>query len=136
MQIHIKTKEFEMTDAIQKYLDKKLKVIQKLVEYAPGKHEVWIELLKTTQHHNKGKYFESKIDIALKKRTIHAQERGENIYEAIDKMEARVVRELKHYKDKYSAKERRQARKWKALTHFSSAVFSKKKSWRNKDEGM
>jgi len=136
MQIHKTTKGFELTGAIEKYLDKKLNVIKKLIDYAPGKHETWIELAKTTQHHNKGNYFESKIDIALKNRTIHAQERGESLYEAIDKMEARVIRELKHYKDKFSAKERRQARKWKALTHFSSAVFSRKKGGRNRDEGM
>lgn len=127
---------FSTTQAIESYLDKRLKTVKDLLPYAKGKHEVWIELSKTSQHHHKGNYFEAKIDIALKKRTIHAEERAETIYEAIDKMEKRIIRELKHYKDKFQAKERRQARKLKAMMRFSPLVFVKKKGWRNRQEGM
>jgi ribosomal subunit interface protein len=136
MQIHIKTTGFDMTEAIENYLDKKLKNVKRLIGFAPGKREVWIELSKTTQHHNKGNYFEAKIDIELKRKPIHEMERAENLYEAIDKMESKIGQELKHYKDKSVSKDLRQARKWKLLTHLSPFAFIKRKGQRDKGEGM
>ena len=136
MNIHTKSTSFTMSQSIENYLNKKLKTIKKLLPYVKGKHEVWVELSKTTRHHHKGNYFEAKIDIILKNRTIHAEERSESIFSAIDKMEIRIIRELKHYKDKFFAKERRQARTWKAITHFSPLAFVKRKGGRNKEEGI
>ena len=136
MNLHTNVTGFEMTPAIQNYLDKRLKNVKKLVSYAPGKQEIWVELEKTSQHHNKGNYFESRIDIALKNRTIHEEERAENLYEAIDKMESKITRELKHYKDKFFSKELRQARKWKLLTHLSPLSFMRNLRKRDREEGM
>ena len=125
-----------MTPAIEGYLDKKLKNIKKLLGYSKGKRDVWVELSKTTQRHSKGAFFEAKVDIALKKKTIHAAERDERLYDAIDKMEARIIRELKHYKDKYISKEKRRARALKTFMRFSPLAIIKKKGWRNREEGM
>ena len=136
MLLHTNTTGFEITPAIEGYLNKKLKNIKKLLGYSKGKRDVWVELSKITQRHSKGSLFEAKIDIALKKRTIHAEEREERLYDAIDKMEARIIRELKHYKDKYIAKEKRKARTIKALMRFSPLAIIKRKGWRNKEEGM
>ncbi len=136
MNIHIKTTGFTLTPAIENYLAKRLKNIKKLLGYTKGKRDVWVELEKITKHHHKGNFFEASIDIALKKRTIHAEERGEGLYEAIDKMESRIIRELKHYKDKFIAKEKRQARVWKKLMRLSPFAFTRKKGVRDREEGI
>lgn len=134
MNLHTQTKGFEITRAIEHYLDKRLRTIRRVLKRVPGKREIWIELSKITQHHHKGNYFEAKIDVALKNKTLHAEERAESLYEAIDKMEARIVRELKHYKDKTIAKDLRQARRWKALTRLSPLIIIRRKGQRRRNE--
>jgi ribosomal subunit interface protein len=136
MNLHLEVKGFDLTQAIENYLNKKLKNIRKFTKRARGKHEIWIELSKTTKHHKKGSYFQAKIDIEMKNRTIHAQERGESIYEAIDKMEADINRELKHYKDKYITKERKQARIWKRFLRLSPLARRDMRGKRDKEEGI
>jgi len=125
-----------MTPGIQDYLDKKLVNIKELLWHAPGKHEMWIELSKTTAHHLKGNFFEVKVDIELKKRNIHIEERAETLYAAIDKVDSILTQELKHYKDKFTAKNMRQARIWKKLMRLSPMAFIYQKGKREREEGM
>lgn len=131
----IKTTNFEMTPAIEKYLRKRLKAIEDIVDQMKGKRELWIELARVSEHHQKGAIFEAKLDLILKRKSLRAEATKDDLYSAIDEVRDDMLRELKKYKGKMSAQQRRAARVWKKLTHLSPLVYFKEKGRREREEG-
>jgi ribosomal subunit interface protein len=119
MKIIIKTKNLELTDGLQVFVDKKIGSIKKYInilkEDTPEKGktlaEVFVELKKETKHHRKGNIFLVKAMINLPGRIITVSSKADDIFEAIIDAKDELKTEIKKYKFKNSEKNLRQRMK-------------------------
>lgn len=95
MHLNIKTSGFNLTPNIQDYLNKKIGALEKFIA-AQYKEAVKIdvEVSRDTFHHKKGDVFEAKIHLVMPRGDIYAIEKSQDIFSAIDLLEAKVKHEL------------------------------------------
>jgi len=105
MKIIIKTKNIELTKALQDFIEEKIGGLKKFIitleeKPAVGKTpvEALVEVEKETEHHKKGKIFKAVAKITLKGKNLIAQARSENINSAIVKLKDQIQKEIKKYK--------------------------------------
>jgi putative sigma-54 modulation protein len=99
MQINIKSSNFELTEAIRSYAQKKIDKMEKFL----GTTKVItaeIELEKTSNHHNKGEIYRAEINLELPQELLRIEKTEKDLYKAIDKAESHMVLLLKKYKEK------------------------------------
>lgn len=113
MNTNLKTSNITATQAISDYLDKRLKKINKIV----GNDSVncFVELAKTTDHHNKGDIFRAELHIVGPGRDLYASSEKEDLYVAIDDASDEALRILKSEKKKSASLMRRGGAKVKAM---------------------
>jgi len=99
MKINIKATGIELTEAIQEYAEKKVGALEKYFKHSSDSHLVQVELGKTTNHHKEGAIFRAEIHITGGMDVYVASEE-EDLYAAIDLMEADAARELQSEKSK------------------------------------
>lgn len=102
MKIIIKSKNIELTPAIESYINKKLKFIDKLLEKHLKNAEaiVNIEIAKTTLHHRKGNIFYAEANLTLPSKFLRAEEQNINLYAAIDLLKDKIKQEILKFKSK------------------------------------
>jgi len=105
MKIIIKTKNIELTKALQDLVEEKIGGLKKFIitleeEPVVGKNliEAFVEVEKETEHHKKGKIFKAVAKITLKGKNLIAQARSESINSAIVKLKDELQQEIKKYK--------------------------------------
>ncbi|MCX6718052.1 MAG: ribosome-associated translation inhibitor RaiA [Candidatus Staskawiczbacteria bacterium] len=117
MKIIIKTKNLELTDDLQSFIEKKIFSLKKFINILKypdeGKTlaEIFVEVEKETKHHKKGNIFLVKSRIYLPGREIISQARGEDLFKAIVSAKDELKMEIEKYKFKKIDKNRRQQRK-------------------------
>lgn len=119
MQIKIKTINIEMTDAISSYVEEKLRSVEKFA--VPHEEEdplLYVEIGKTTNHHQSGDIFRAEVSMNLRGRQFRAVSEKDDLYAAIDDMRAELVRVLTSHKDKERTMVRRGAGMIKNLLRF------------------
>lgn len=104
MRTNLKTKNIELTPAIEMTAEKKLVLpIKKLIAKLDAKMDIIldIELGRTTKHHNKGKIWRSEIQLALPglKRMLRAETVAESLQKAVNLVKNEITREIKKYKE-------------------------------------
>lgn len=114
MNIHIKTTNITLTDAISEYANKRLEKIANLIEN-DSSAQCDVELGRTTAHHNKGDIFKCEIHLVGSGINIYNSAEKEDLYVAIDEVQDDVMRELKAGKKKYTSRIRRGGAKVKAM---------------------
>ena len=126
MKIITKTKNFELTDGMQIFVDTKLASLKKFIdvlkEDAPGKGkslaEVFVELGKETAHHRKGNIFTCQLDVKLPGRRLVVKANSDDLNKAVVGARKELEREIKEYKVKKIEKNLRQRRKSRKEINF------------------
>jgi len=120
MQIIIKSKNLEITDALKEYAEEKInglkrfvEVLKKDVEIGKDVAEFFVEIEKETKHHRKGDIFIAKGKLNLPGKTIVVSARKDDVWMAIVAMVDAFQVEVKQYKLKNVETTRREQRKTK-----------------------
>jgi len=136
MQISIKTKNFKLTSAIEKYINEKMNSLDKFLWVEEDfKIETFVEIEKTTLHHKKGYVFRTEGQMKVPGKNIRAEVVLEDLYLAINEMKDELQRQLKEYKNKLISRRKRSARIVKKEIRLSSQARFYKKG-RIREEGF
>ncbi len=102
VELHITGTNTELTPAVRRYIERKL---GKLNRHLPGilesKVEISEEKTKSPQQR-----FVVRVTVTGSGTRLHSEERGEDLFKAIDKVAAILTRQLEHYKGKLYEKGR------------------------------
>lgn len=106
MQINVKTKDIEMTDAIRQYVEEKMEAIAKLVDEYDAAAMVDVEVGKSSQHHNKGPFLRAEMNMTFLGNMFRSEEQREDLYEAIDVAKDDLRRQVVEHKDRVKDEQR------------------------------
>lgn len=89
----------ELTDAIKKYVEDKLKAVSKLTEkFEPC--DVRVEVGKTQKGQQKGMIFRAEFNLTIPGVVLRSESVQDDLYAAIDVAVDELRRQVKKYKDK------------------------------------
>ena len=83
----------ELTTAITKYVNSRLEVVNRFLN--DDQALVYVEVAKTTNHHNKGEIYKAEIDIRSKGNKFYVVSEKTDLYTAINDAKEQVSKELK-----------------------------------------
>src|SRR3989338_11359451 len=107
MRLNIKGTNLELTRSIYVYIERKIGELDRFVQNVGSGDpsmphetvEAWLEVGRTTHHHNKGDVFRAELQIRLPgKEGIRAEAEEWDLHRAIDKVKEEMQRQLKNYK--------------------------------------
>jgi len=102
MELQITGKNMELTPAVRRYIERKLgKLNRHLPNIIESKVEISEEKTKSLQQH-----FIVRATVTGSGTRLHGEERGEDLFKAIDKAAAIMTRQIEHYKGKLYEKGR------------------------------
>ena len=112
MNITIK-KSLDTTPSLETYIDKKLAPLSKFLKHFEenGEVELWLEVSRTTKHHNKGEeLFKAVANLQLPGKMLRSEACAPDIRKAIDTVRDMLHMEIEKYKEKHekSAKHSRE----------------------------
>lgn len=112
MQIIIKTKNFELTGFLEKFINEKIGKLEKFAKtLGRDSMEVFVEVEKETNHHKKGDLFIANLQIHLPGKMLMAKAHGEDLQKAIIDAKDELEIEIKKHKLKVIEGPRRKMRK-------------------------
>jgi ribosomal subunit interface protein len=86
MKINTKYTGIEPTTAIEVYIEKRLKSLEKLIKsvdpYEEG--ELFLDVGRTTKHHNKGEVYKAVIELDVPGKDFRVSEQGEDLRASLD----------------------------------------------------
>lgn len=106
MNLNIKTTNTSLTPAIKDYLEKKLMMLDKIVDFDRDNVLVEAEIGKTTQHHQKGDVFRAEVNLSIGGHFFRAVSEMDDLYAAIDTVKDQLSQEVKSSKDKHKTEMR------------------------------
>ncbi|MEW5805409.1 MAG: ribosome-associated translation inhibitor RaiA [Patescibacteria group bacterium] len=112
MKLQLSTNDFQLTPAIENYLEKKLGKTEKLLSRFDGEFLFEVSIARIS-HQREGKILELVLNLHLPKKIIRTQEKGGDIYALIDIVEEEIARQVKTEKNKSLTKVRKGARQAK-----------------------
>ena len=122
MKIIIKTKNIDASPVLNNFIEKKFSGLKKFInilkredEIGKTLAEVFVEVERETKHHKKGEVFLVKAQVALPGRNIMAEERADDLFEAVVKAKEELKLEIEKFKFKKIDKNRRKQRKFKKI---------------------
>lgn len=104
MKIIIKTKNLELSQSLENYINEKIgglkKFIKNLQKKEEGKtlSEVFVEVEKETKHHRHGEVFVAKAQVMLPGKSLIAKASKEDLLLAIVEVKDELQQEIKKYK--------------------------------------
>lgn len=121
MKIITKTKNLELTEALEAYIEEKITPLKKFINVLKQDTpdglktlaEVFIEIEKETIHHRKGDIFSVRAQINLPGKGLNAQAKTDDLYGSIIKVKDELKTEIEKYKVKKIDVDRRKQRKAK-----------------------
>ena len=134
MKIIIRTKNLKLISSLEEYINRKINSLERFF-INPLEAEFRVEIEKTTQHHRKGKVFQTLVQIQLPGKIIGAESVSQDLRLAIDEVKDELQQELKKYKEKMLAKRKRTQRNIKKDLHLSSRARFFRKG-RIREEGI
>ncbi len=101
MKFSIKTKNLELTEEIENYLNKKLEGLKKFTSnFNQGLLKGAVEIGRTTKHHQTGDIFRAEINLSINGKLFRAESEQESLYAAIDEVRDDLELEIKKFKEK------------------------------------
>jgi putative sigma-54 modulation protein len=103
MQINIKGKNIELTEAIKDHALKRATNLEKLlsnIEEGGGEVKINFEVGQSTKHHKSGVIFHSDCLINIDGQEFYASSDKEDLYQAIDEIKEELFRDIKKSKDR------------------------------------
>jgi ribosomal subunit interface protein len=109
MRTIIQISNIEHTSAIEEYVSKKLKSVERLLK---GRDEaiMRIEVGMSTKHHKKGDVYFAEASLHIKGKELRSVERADDLYAAIDAMKDEIFDELTSYMGKQQTEKKQGAR--------------------------
>ena len=102
MELQITAKNIELTPAVRRYIERKLsKLTRHLTNIRKSDVEVFGEATKSPQQH-----FGVQVTVDSNGTILRGEERGEDLFAAIDKVTLVMSRQIEHYKGKLYKKGR------------------------------
>ncbi|MGC9599253.1 MAG: ribosome-associated translation inhibitor RaiA [Minisyncoccia bacterium] len=104
MKINIKT-NLDLTAPLRTYVDEKLVPLAKFIKKfdETGEAEIWLEISRTTRHHQKGdEVFLVVADLRLPRKILRAEEYADDVRKAIDRTKDTLRLEIEKYKTKFA----------------------------------
>jgi ribosomal subunit interface protein len=118
MRLTIKASNIEHTNAIDTYVAKRMRELEKVLEPKEKSELARIDVGTTNMHHREGKdLFYAEISFHVKKKDFRATAKAADLYSAIDKMKDDIVREVTHHHDRIRALRKAGAREMKRRVH-------------------
>ncbi|MFC1638913.1 ribosome hibernation-promoting factor, HPF/YfiA family [Patescibacteria group bacterium] len=99
MQLDIKTKDIELTDAIRAAVEERMAKLDKIVARFGESVTAEVEVGKTTGHHAKGPFFRAEVHVRLPNKLVYADAENEDLYMAVREARDRAKRQILDYKD-------------------------------------
>lgn len=102
MKIDIKSINLDLTPALKEYVEEKIGALAKfLKKWDPeGIVEAWVEVGRTTKHHQKGNVFSAEVHLRLPKKNLRASDEDFDIRVAVDRVRDKLKREIEKYKER------------------------------------
>ena len=123
MKIVIKATNLELNQELRDYIEEKIGGLEKFAKvfqnenyyngfFAKGKPrvEVWVEIEKTTRHHQKGDIFRAEAQMRFPGKSLRAESKRDDLKLAITEIKDELQRELKQYKEKAETAAKRKTR--------------------------
>lgn len=134
MKIITKTKNLKLNRALNQHIEEKINSLERFFKkfsnkknyygnfFGRGKPKVeaWVEIGRTTLHHQKGKIFWAKCQMRLPGKSIRATVKSEDLRIAITELKDELQRQLKQYKNKLNVQIRKRQRISKKFIYPSS----------------
>jgi len=149
MKIVIKTTNLKLNQALKNFIEEKIGSLEKFSKifhqkyfnsfFGKGKPrvEAWVEIGKTSLHHQKGPFFRAECQMRFPGKSLRSIARSKDLRLAITEVKDELQRQLKQYKNKLTAQtKRRQRHLKKSLRLHSLAKFKKRKGVRIREEGI
>lgn len=95
--IIIKATNMELTSAIEDYVHRRMQSLLKFIKTTPIFH---IEIGKSTNHHRHGEIFFAEGETTIDGKKYFARAEAENLYTAVDELQAELNKELSTKKGK------------------------------------
>jgi|SRR3989344_3877743 len=108
MNIIIKTKNLELTESLEKFINTKIGKVEKFLDAGA---QLFFEIEKETLHHRKGEVFCAEAIIELIGKKIVARAKGFDMGKVIAEVKRELEMEIKKYKAKMVEAPRREAKK-------------------------
>jgi ribosomal subunit interface protein len=100
MRLIIKTTNIELTPAISDYLEKKVNMLDKVVDKDDTTALCNAEVGKPSAHHQSGDVFYAEFNVVASGKSFRATAQESTLYAAIDKAKDDVLREIRRTKKK------------------------------------
>ena len=123
VKIIIKATNLELNQDLRDYIEEKIGGLEKFAKvfqsenyyngfFAKGKPrvEVWVEIEKTTRHHQKGDIFRAEAQMRFPGKSLRAESKRDDLKLAITEIKDELQRELKQYKEKAETAAKRKTR--------------------------
>ncbi len=114
MRTIIQATGIEHTNAIDAYVTKKLRDLEKVLDPKELSEVVEVEVGKPSRHHKSGDVFYAEINFHVKKKKFRATTKAGDLYAAIDKVKDEIIHEVTRYHDKMRAGQKAGGREAKA----------------------
>lgn len=100
MNINVKATNIKLTDNIQKYLDKRIGTLDKLINKEDTSVLCSVEVEKITANHVKGDLFRSEVNLHIAGKDFRAVSEAGTLFTAIDETKDQMQKELRRHKEK------------------------------------
>ena len=100
MQLDIKTKGIELTNAIRAHIEEKMASLDAKVARFGSAVTAEVEVGKTSEHHHKGDIYRAEVHVRLPGNTIYAEATHEDLYAAINQAKQEADRQIMDHKNK------------------------------------
>lgn len=121
MNINLKSTNIEFTSSIKDYVERRINGLEKFIHHIiDNSVQAWVEIGKTTRHHQTGDVFRAEIQIHMPRyaRSVRAEATCDDLRAAIDKAHDEIKLELEKIKGRKMSLTRRGARLFKRLIPF------------------
>lgn len=110
MKTIIQVSNTEHTKAIEDYITKKLKSLERFIDPKDTSATARVEVGVASKKHKKGEKYFAEVTLHTAGRDYRAVERADDLYVAIDAMKDEVVAEVKSFREKKRDVAKRDAR--------------------------
>jgi ribosomal subunit interface protein len=148
MKIVIKTTNIRLNKPLLEYIQQQINSLEKFSKIFQKKEyfnhfwgkgrpkvEAWVEIGKTTLHHQKGPFFKAECQMRLPGKSLRAEAKASNLKRAIVEVKDELQRELKQYKEKMLSLIKRRTRLLKKDLHLAPQARFYRKG-RIREEGI
>lgn len=125
MRITIKSTNFKLTPSIETWVLEKIGSLEKFIQKLDktGVAECWVEIGKTTRHHQKGPFFRAEADIRVPGFILRAESCEKDLKMSIVRVKDELQRQIKRYKGSQDAKMKRGGRIGKKRLNYDEAAL-------------